>query len=863
MAAVETTPDGITIAYLDGRWNPVEPDVATLVKIIYPDGRIAFATKNVSRETSALEGFRESRRVGLDRTEEGHWISYQGQAICVPEGDECEDAVKTDDVEVALKALADGKFVDLRQKAEVSTLLNRLRDIAKDSLAKGFKAPTYDLCKVSVQGTNVFCAEAKGLPRAAMPQLSGKPLSGSPADKLGRDRFGQVDIGPAFLDHLKMQGVKVTEGTERADYLRASQRELNGVKVAAIMDAMRSGGMGEASRSPLFISRDNYIVDGHHRWAAMAGLRYVEGENLQVPVHRVDMGIMQLLGRARKFAAEQGLPSEKISVGLPGKESAIEAFRESLRVPEGLRIVLREYNPDQPRVPAGSSDGGQWMPAWDAGIIADQFARTASNPGKPTKQIKVVQSKTPPGFGEHAISGFDNKHHADRFTKTMQRMGYVAHRWEGYDATTPTPTKNPTVFLAHSHEAMREYSPDQPRVPAGSPDGGQWTVGATSLSAGAERIPLGPHGGPVQGWGARALADPIARASMSQDQLRRAFNDFISHGGQLTIQQQRAFRMANRAYRERRSEARRAFAAARMRVISTANSAELQQRAALAAKWLPEHEHFGDSVAVEGVTNPRAHGVVDEQYNAQKQTWTPPVQAGVPGYRAGNGRVLTENALFYPGSILVARDNENHIIGALNYQLYQSGGRDLHVNYLGSLQTTPGIGTSLMRNAARMAEAQGRSMSLYALEDARPFYRYIGGEEVGGGNFRWSPEKVKQLANGEIPAPRPREAMAPSEDDEFLNALESAWVLEPDDGAFATLPPTREGAAEADVPVDESGKVTKPSVNYVDVWGGPQKCNVCSMFQKPDVCTMVAGTIAPRGHCDEWLPLDTETAQDL
>lgn len=39
---IEILPDGTEILYLDGEGNPSPPDQAVMVKVIYPDGSIAF-----------------------------------------------------------------------------------------------------------------------------------------------------------------------------------------------------------------------------------------------------------------------------------------------------------------------------------------------------------------------------------------------------------------------------------------------------------------------------------------------------------------------------------------------------------------------------------------------------------------------------------------------------------------------------------------------------------------------------------------------------------------------------------------------------------------------------------------------------
>ena len=75
---------------------------------------------------------------------------------------------------------------------------------------------------MSVSGTNLFCAESKGVPRVEMPQLDAKQTK-------------------EFVKYLKDQGYKVKKGSELAANLRATQNELNGAKVASNMDRIESG----------------------------------------------------------------------------------------------------------------------------------------------------------------------------------------------------------------------------------------------------------------------------------------------------------------------------------------------------------------------------------------------------------------------------------------------------------------------------------------------------------------------------------------------------------------------------------------------------------------------------------------------
>src|SRR5262249_6022639 len=73
---------------------------------------------------------------------------------------------------------------------------------------------------------------------------------------------------------------------------------------------------GTASERRIPISRDNYIVDGHHQWAATIGEDYKTGTDagLTIPVDRIDEPITQILAQANAFAKHYGIPQESAFV---------------------------------------------------------------------------------------------------------------------------------------------------------------------------------------------------------------------------------------------------------------------------------------------------------------------------------------------------------------------------------------------------------------------------------------------------------------------------------------------------------------------------------------------------------------------
>jgi len=217
------------------------------------------------------------------------------------------DPFLPDSLDDACTAIQDGMHVELKNYKGVSTLVDKIAGIVRESVKKGDKAPEFNLCKVTVKHTNVFCVTNKGIPRIGMPQLSGKPLKGSKADKLPKNKKGEVDLGELYIQHLNDSSVKVTRGAYPAANLKATQTELQGSKVAGIYGAMIAGTLPNGS---IFVSRDDYVIDGHHRWAAKITQDADDGKSgdVDIDIKRVDMSIDEVLKHSLAFCKEWGIP---------------------------------------------------------------------------------------------------------------------------------------------------------------------------------------------------------------------------------------------------------------------------------------------------------------------------------------------------------------------------------------------------------------------------------------------------------------------------------------------------------------------------------------------------------------------------
>jgi len=239
--------------------------------------------------------------------------------------------VKTPEEGVAL--ILKGENVELEDTKAVHTILSKLAEHAMEAQKAGKNATNWDPCSITVKGTSLFCSEKlktedfpNGIPRIEMPQFKSKnPIPGSPADKLPR-KDGEVDATQIFMDHLRQSGVGTESTTMLAGKLKATQAEMEGVKVAGMMKAAENpqtitNEAGEEVRNPkyrdpkkakIIVSRDGYVVDGHHTWAASVGLDAKDGDldnDTAMEVEVIDLPISEIYHLTIDWTKKMGLPA--------------------------------------------------------------------------------------------------------------------------------------------------------------------------------------------------------------------------------------------------------------------------------------------------------------------------------------------------------------------------------------------------------------------------------------------------------------------------------------------------------------------------------------------------------------------------
>jgi hypothetical protein len=209
----------------------------------------------------------------------------------------------------------DGKALDgisPNDLNQFNTDISKISKMLDDAKAKGEPAPDINLCDITIPGTNLYCDDNKGIPREEMPQFKGKAVEGSRAAGMETDKDGEVDTEPVFREMLKEKNIKVLQTEVPADKLKATQKDLVGEKVIGMMGALEKDPNHPKITAPIYVSRDGYVIDGHHRWAAIVA-HNAKNPNNPIPMKTtvIDMDIKDAIPMANKFAEDMGIAAKK------------------------------------------------------------------------------------------------------------------------------------------------------------------------------------------------------------------------------------------------------------------------------------------------------------------------------------------------------------------------------------------------------------------------------------------------------------------------------------------------------------------------------------------------------------------------
>ena len=271
------------------------------------------------------------------------------------------------------------------ERQQISTIIDKLAELGNQAKEKGEKAPNFNLCQVTVPGTNLYCGGNKGIPRAEMPQFKGKPIEGSQASKMPLDQSGEVDTEPVFKEMLKRKGIKTIQTEVPADKLKATQSELVAAKVLGMMGALEKDANHPAITAPIYVSRDGYVVDGHHRWAAVVAYN-AKHPDTQIPmrVTVIDDDIKNIIPMANKFAEDIGIAAKKADANKETATTPATTPSEPVEQPEKEKGDSEPAKREEPAVgTVDSKSGSLKYPSTDV--------PKAETPAPPAPKLKTQE----------------------------------------------------------------------------------------------------------------------------------------------------------------------------------------------------------------------------------------------------------------------------------------------------------------------------------------------------------------------------------------------------------------------------------------------------------------------------------------
>ena len=161
-----------------------------------------------------------------------------------------------------------------------------------------------DITELKVKGTLLFGDEGMGIARADMPQI--------PSSE--RENF--------LADIEKDNGI--THEKEKVDptTLKPIQKEVSGSRAGAIYEKFaEKGAIPKGER--ILISKDGFVVDGHHTWAAAVAFSF-DNPGTELPVYRLSVTAKEALQVSVDYAKANGYESKAMSdsakYGNDGKE---------------------------------------------------------------------------------------------------------------------------------------------------------------------------------------------------------------------------------------------------------------------------------------------------------------------------------------------------------------------------------------------------------------------------------------------------------------------------------------------------------------------------------------------------------------
>ena len=175
------------------------------------------------------------------------------------------------------------------------------KDVGKFLNTMANRGDNPDITNLQVNGNTLFGGDGLGIPRSQMPQIP-------------------MNMRKQFISDMADQGISTELKKIDALDLKPSQSEISATKTARLYQHFKSEGIPKDKA--ILVSKDGFVVDGHHHWAAAAAMGLM-GKNSKIPVIQMDLNIKEALSTAKAWSESHGIAAQDInSAEIPiGKSS--------------------------------------------------------------------------------------------------------------------------------------------------------------------------------------------------------------------------------------------------------------------------------------------------------------------------------------------------------------------------------------------------------------------------------------------------------------------------------------------------------------------------------------------------------------
>lgn len=169
-------------------------------------------------------------------------------------------------------------------------------------------------------------------------------------------QLGKEDDFNSFSNFCKTFGTRISKKSFKARDLNPSQNEIDFDKVVNIVQDYTQ--TNPPAVQPIVVDKDGYIIDGHHRWAA---LMYMN-PNMELPVYQFNVTIKHLLNNKVPRWQDTVGNDNKLTEAAPIEIGDIwdkESDHLWNDVEKAIEKVCKDYAARLTRENKGKSDDGQ------------------------------------------------------------------------------------------------------------------------------------------------------------------------------------------------------------------------------------------------------------------------------------------------------------------------------------------------------------------------------------------------------------------------------------------------------------------------------------------------------------------------